>query len=125
MPTVDIQVPMVSKKLKPVIASSSASQIVSNKNTLTLFNQLTGSGGGDKKEQEEEDQEQSNEEKVNPARSFNFVVMTKKGNKTQYHNMEVPVTSEFAQQFRAREEVCRETSLKNNFSYFKNRFFKG
>ena len=31
--------------------------------------------------------------------------MTKKGTKTQYHNMEVPVTSEFANQFRAREEV--------------------
>ena len=32
--------------------------------------------------------------------------MTKKGTKTQYHNMEVPVTSEFASQFKAREEVC-------------------
>ncbi len=31
--------------------------------------------------------------------------MTKKGNKTQFHNMEVPLGSEFANQFKAREEV--------------------
>ena len=42
---------------------------------------------------------------MTPNKSFNFVVMTKKGNKTQYHSMEVPVASEFAQQFKAREEV--------------------
>ena len=31
-------------------------------------------------------------------KGFNFVVMVKKGNKTQYHNMEVPMTSDFANQ---------------------------
>ena len=31
-------------------------------------------------------------------KGFNFVVMIKKGNKTQYHNMEVPTTSDFANQ---------------------------
>lgn len=39
------------------------------------------------------------------ANKFNFIFMTKKGNKTQYHNMEVPVNSEFANQFIAKEEV--------------------
>ena len=42
---------------------------------------------------------------ANKNKSFNFVVMTKKGNKTQYHNMEVPLVSDFANQFKAREEV--------------------
>ena len=41
----------------------------------------------------------------NKNKGFNFVVMVKKGNKTQYHNMEVPLTSDFANQFRAKEEV--------------------
>lgn len=116
MPTVDIQVPMVSKKTKPTGGSGlsqtvSSSSELSNKTTLTLFNQLTGgrqlTGGG-------EDEQRSSEEAAKTTRSFNFVVMTKKGNKTQYHNMEVPVTSEFAQQFRAREEVFR----RNNFLFF-------
>jgi hypothetical protein len=38
-------------------------------------------------------------------KKFNFIIMTKKGNKTHYHNMEVPAASEFASQFKAKEEV--------------------
>lgn len=36
---------------------------------------------------------------------FNFIFMTKKGSKPQFHKLQVPVTSEFANQFKAREEV--------------------
>ena len=38
-------------------------------------------------------------------KAFNFIVMIKKGNKPQFHNLEVPVTSEFATKFKAREQV--------------------
>lgn len=38
--------------------------------------------------------------------------MLKKGNKTQYQNMQVPVSSEFANQFKAREELERVEKLK-------------
>lgn len=103
MPTVDIQVPMVSKKSKQTLLPASQ-QTPGSKTTLALYNQLTGSGSSAVGQQQEEEQQQSEEEARTP-RSFNFVVMTKKGNKTQYHQMEVPVASEFAQQFRAREEV--------------------
>jgi hypothetical protein len=41
--------------------------------------------------------------------------MVKKGNKTQYHNMEVPLTSDFANQFRAKEEVSLIFRRKKNF----------
>jgi hypothetical protein len=37
--------------------------------------------------------------------TFNFVFMVKKGNKPQFHNMEMPSNSEFAEQFKAREQV--------------------
>ena len=50
----------------------------------------------------------SQKEAVNPApkkQMFNFVIMSKKNNKPQYHNMNVPLTSSFANQFKAREEV--------------------
>lgn len=94
MPTVDIQVPMVAKKAKPTAT-------VTETTTSTLFKQLTGVGDKGEASAEVEAAQQAKDEK----KSFNFVVMTKKGNKTQYHNLEVPVASEFAQQFRAREEV--------------------
>jgi hypothetical protein len=38
-------------------------------------------------------------------KTFNFIVMIKKGNKPQFHNLEVPVASEFATKFKAREQV--------------------
>jgi hypothetical protein len=53
---------------------------------------------------DEEVSKQSSNEKIdtnassNKNKGFNFVVMIKKGNKTQYHNMEVPMTSDFANQ---------------------------
>jgi regulator of nonsense transcripts 2 len=43
--------------------------------------------------------------------TFNFVFMVKKGNKPQFHNMEMPLSSEFAEQFKAREQVCRYVDL--------------
>lgn len=42
------------------------------------------------------------EKQENKNKTFNFVVMMKKGNKAQYHNMEVPMQSEFANQFTSR-----------------------
>jgi hypothetical protein len=47
----------------------------------------------------------SQAEASNSSKKFNFIVMTKKGNKTHYHNMEVPAASDFASQFKAKEEV--------------------
>lgn len=49
--------------------------------------------------------------------------MIKKGNKTQYHNMEVPVTSEFANQFKAREEVFAIEFKLSQLHPFKIHFF--
>ena len=40
-------------------------------------------------------------------KNFNFVVMMKKGNKTQYHNMEVPTTSDFANQVKSLPHIIR------------------
>ena len=45
---------------------------------------------------------------VNSKKAFNFAVMIRKGNKPQLCNMEVPSGSEFASQFKAREEVGLE-----------------
>ncbi|CAF0714012.1 unnamed protein product [Brachionus calyciflorus] len=78
MPTVDISVPMLARKVKP--------------------NQPMELTGLTTKRAENDDEKESKKQ------SFNFVLMLKKGNKTQYQNMEVPVTSEFASQFKAREE---------------------
>lgn len=123
MPTMDIQVPMISKKPKPTTSSSSSigqQTSTTNKTTLALYNHLTGSGDQNAHRiPEEENQEQESEETdKTTSRSFNFVIMTKKGNKTQYHSMEVPVASEFAQQFRAREEVCLKPNFKKTSIFF-------
>jgi hypothetical protein len=53
----------------------------------------------------QEVQEAASAEANNSNKKFNFIIMTKKGNKTHYHNMELPATSEFASQFKAKEEV--------------------
>lgn len=99
MPTVDIQVPMVSKKTKPAVSFSSSSDAAAAP-TSNLYRQLTGASDQPPTTSNEQDRAANSNKTL-----FNFVVMTKKGNKTQYHNMDVPVSSEFAQQFRAREEV--------------------
>ena len=53
-------------------------------------------------------------------KTFNFIVMVKKGNKPQFHNLEVPVTSEFATQFKAREQVrlMKNVKLHRILTYF-------
>lgn len=124
MPTVDIQVPMVSKKTKPVVSLSSDAAAAPTSN---LYRQLTGASDQPPTTSNEQDRAANSNKTL-----FNFVVMTKKGNKTQYHNMEVPVSSEFAQQFRAREEVTflsffsmKPLMIDKKFSifpYFRNHF---
>lgn len=94
MPHVDISIPMISKKIK-----TNASNI--DEPPKPPINELKGLSFT--KPAPPPPQEAIPETQA--PKKFNFVVMTKKGTKTQYHNMEVPVTSEFANQFRAREEV--------------------
>ena len=53
-------------------------------------------------------EQQLNNGNNNEEKTFNFIVMIKKGNKPQFHNLEVPVTSEFATKFKAREQVKRD-----------------
>ncbi|XP_064632125.1 regulator of nonsense transcripts 2-like [Lineus longissimus] len=43
-----------------------------------------------------------------PSSSINFTLMTKKGNKTQYSTVNVPITSEFATKYIEREHAERE-----------------
>lgn len=113
MPTVDIQVPMITKKAKPSVNSASGSnnEPSSVAATSILFKHLTNSGDKPETSNLEKKEAEIDQECDNlplgktPNKSFNFVFMTKKGNKAQYHNMEVPVASEFAQQFKAREKV--------------------
>jgi hypothetical protein len=76
-------------------------------------------------QQEQQQQEFNNNNNNNSNRNggektFNFIVMVKKGNKPQFHNLEVPVTSEFATQFRVREQVFSGFLI---FSWFKSFFF--
>jgi hypothetical protein len=98
MPHVDISIPMISKKLKQnALNIEEPSKPPINELKGLSFNKPTPPP-----------QETIPAPEIQAPKKFNFVVMTKKGTKTQYHNMEVPVTSEFANQFRAREEVTLE-----------------
>ena len=91
-PAVDIVVPMHLRKLAKPSQSSDALP------ETPFVNELSGLQFN-KSEKQASQPKSSN-------KSFNFVVMMKKGNKTQFHGMEVPLASEFANQFIAREEVC-------------------
>ncbi len=66
----------------------------------------------------------NNLDESSAPKKFNFVVMTKKGTKTQYHNMEVPISSEFANQFKAREEVYLFNYLKQKTNILQNQIFQ-
>ena len=50
-------------------------------------------------------EEEAEKSAANSKKAFNFAVMIRRGNKPQLCNMEVPSGSEFASQFKAREEV--------------------
>jgi len=105
MPTVDISVPMIPKKLRATLNNDVNSEMASTHvpvpTTLTglkSFNLTPPPPSAVPAQNKPSDTDVKN-------KGFSFLVMVKKGNKTQYHNMEVPVTSEFANQFRAKEEV--------------------
>ena len=108
MPTVDISVPMISKKLRATLnneignetqSSAPATQTLMGLKSLSVAPQTL-----------EAQKVQTNH--ADPkSKGFSFLVMMKKGNKTQYHNMEVPLTSEFANQFRVKEEVIKQCLL--------------
>lgn len=53
----------------------------------------------------DEDYQNTNKEEKLSNEKFKFVFMTKKGNKPQFHKLDVPLTSQFANQFKAREEA--------------------
>jgi regulator of nonsense transcripts 2 len=90
MPAIDISIPMVKKStIQPGPTSVAPS---------SLFSLAT-------KKQSEEQNDQNNASQN--QKKFNFIVMMKKGNKPHYHNMEVPLNSEFASQFKAKEEAER------------------
>lgn len=102
MPSVDIAVPMHLRRIKQNSAQDSSVEktaVQELKSLQYLKPQATVD------EEQEEAEKQAN---TAPKKQvFNFVVMSKKNNKPQYHNMNVPLTSTFANQFRAREEVCQ------------------
>jgi regulator of nonsense transcripts 2 len=105
MPTVDISVPMIPKKLRATLNNDANSEMTSMHvpapTTLTglkSFNLTPPPPVAVATQNKQSETDVKN-------KGFSFLVMVKKGNKTQYHNMEVPVTSEFANQFRAKEEV--------------------
>ena len=106
MPAVDISVPMhLSSKIKQTNSSA-------NEPTQPAVHELKGlpylkAQPKPTEEQEEQDRAASSKQK----QMFNFVIMSKKNNKPQYHNMKVPVSSSFANQFKAREEVLNLGSL--------------
>ena len=121
MPTVDITVPMHLRKIKQ---SNSATNGTNNLIYIYLENKLVKlidlKDANAEKEAVKElkglqylkpnipNEIESNVKSAankDKNKGFNFVVMVKKNNKTQYHNMEVPLASEFANQFIAREEV--------------------
>jgi hypothetical protein len=111
MPTVDISVPMIQKKVKD--QSSNASDMLK-------LSGLTDPRSSSSKiahviNNEEDAQSAQHSANNTNKKPFRFVVMTKKGNKPQYHNMEVPVSCEFAKQFKAREEVCWKLLLALSF----------
>jgi hypothetical protein len=95
MPHVDISIPMISKKIKQNNSNM-------DEPPKPAINELKGLSFT---KPTPPSQQVTHVPETQAPKKFNFVVMTKKGTKTQYHNMEVPVTSEFANQFRAREEV--------------------
>ena len=106
MPSVDIAGPMHLRKIKQGSSGgneTTQSEVVTRNriNELKSLQYL--------KSQAILDEEQEEAEKlaamVPKKQVFNFVIMSKKNNKPQYHNMNVPLTSTFANQFRAREEV--------------------
>ncbi len=103
MPSVDISVPMHLRKLKQ--GTSQHNEAVPDPKphvTLKSLQYLKSQATLDE-EQEEADRLAAS---VQPSKQvFNFVIMSKKNNKPQYHSMNVPLTSTFANQFRAREEA--------------------
>ncbi|RNA18662.1 regulator of nonsense transcripts 2 isoform X1 [Brachionus plicatilis] len=94
MPTVDISVPMCARKPK-----TAQVQEVNELSGLSMLKEKQPSG----KEASTDTGKETGTEARKEA--FNFVLMLKKGNKTQYQNMQVPVTSEFATQFKAKEQL--------------------
>ncbi len=109
MPTVDISVPMISKKLRATLNNDTSNESPNVAQNLMGLKSLNFQPHVVQKPQQPP--VATSEDTKN--KGFSFLVMVKKGNKTQYHNMEVPITSEFANQFRAKEEVI---FLKENFS---------
>ncbi len=105
MPAVDISVPMHLRKIRQgnqqhnEPATDTKPQVKEQLKSL----QFLKSQATLEEEQEEADRLAAS---VQPNKQvFNFVIMSKKNNKPQYHSMNVPLTSNFANQFRAREEA--------------------
>lgn len=109
MPSVDISVPMHLRKIKQPSSNS-----ITEAQEKTLSQELKSFQYLNPKSKNYEIDESLKEENVTTPKKqmFNFVVMSKKNNKPQYHNMNVPLVSSFANQFKAREEV-NKVCMKN------------
>lgn len=106
MPTVDIAVPMhLSSKIKQSSATSDQppAPVAHELKGLPYLNKSQPKE--QEKQEEDEKSAAASTKKDNQKQMFNFVIMSKRNNKPQYHNMKVPISSSFANQFRAREEA--------------------
>jgi regulator of nonsense transcripts 2 len=107
MPNVDIAVPMHLSKLRVSNQLNSASNDDKKSGFVNELKGLKPDTVEPKVKSEEEEEEEDETPKANSSNKkiFPFVIMMKKGNKPQFHDMQVPLNSDFANQFIARGET--------------------